>query len=74
MKKIIGLTTVLALLAPVEARADFHIRSPYEIDLGELEIEHNGAALFDRNARQKRCTELHDRIRHRPDQLVAQRD
>ena len=43
-----GLATVLALLAPVEARADFHIRSPYEIDLGELEIEHNGAASFDR--------------------------
>jgi hypothetical protein len=39
----------LALLAPLEARADFHIRSPYEIDFGELEIEHNGAASFDRN-------------------------
>jgi hypothetical protein len=43
------LTTVLALLAPLEARADFHLRSPYEIDQGELEIEHNGAASFDRN-------------------------
>jgi hypothetical protein len=50
MKKIMGLTTVLALLAPLETHADFHIRSPSEIDFGELEIEHNGAALFDRNA------------------------
>jgi hypothetical protein len=31
----------------VAARADFHIFSPYEIDLGELEIEHNGDATFD---------------------------
>jgi hypothetical protein len=46
---VLGLTTALALLAPLEARADFHIRSPYEIDFGELEIEHNGAASFDRN-------------------------
>jgi hypothetical protein len=38
----------LALLAPLEARADFHIFSPYEIDYGELEIEHNGDAQFDR--------------------------
>jgi hypothetical protein len=43
-----GLTMVLALLAPTAARADFHIFSPYEIDLGELEIEHNGDAQFDR--------------------------
>ncbi|MEA3174724.1 MAG: hypothetical protein QOF42_2135 [Gammaproteobacteria bacterium] len=39
---------VLALLAPTAARADFHIFSPYEIDYGELEIEHNGDAQFDR--------------------------
>lgn len=39
---------VLALLTPTAARADFHIFSPYEIDLGELEIEHNGDAQFDR--------------------------
>jgi hypothetical protein len=45
---VFGLATVLALLAPLAARADFHIRSPSEIDLGELEIEHNGAASFDR--------------------------
>jgi hypothetical protein len=43
-----GLIAMLALLAPQVARADFHIRSPYEIDFGELEIEHNGAAQFDR--------------------------
>jgi hypothetical protein len=47
MTRIIGLATALALLAPLEARADFHVHSPYEIDLGELEIEHNGAASFD---------------------------
>jgi hypothetical protein len=46
---VFGLTAVLALLAPLETRADFHIHSPYEIDLGELEIEHNGSAEFDRN-------------------------
>jgi hypothetical protein len=46
---VLGFTAALALLAPLEARADFHIRSPYEIDFGELEIEHNGAASFDRN-------------------------
>ena len=38
----------LVLLAPSIAHADFHIFSPYEIDLGELEIEHNGDAQFDR--------------------------
>ncbi len=38
----------LTLLAPAAARADFRVISPYEIDLGELEIEHNGSAVFDR--------------------------
>ncbi len=38
----------LALLAPTVARADFRVVSPTEIDLGELEIEHNGSAVFDR--------------------------
>jgi len=47
-RTILALTTALALLAPLEARADFHIHYPDEIDLGELEIEHNGAAQFDR--------------------------
>jgi hypothetical protein len=42
------LATALALLAPLQARADYHVQSPAEIDLGELEIEHNGSASFDR--------------------------
>jgi hypothetical protein len=46
--RFILFAAALALLAPEQARADFHVRSPYEIDLGELEIEHNGAASFDR--------------------------
>ncbi len=46
----------LALLAPVGARADYHVNSPYEIDLGELEIEHNGDAVFDRRPAQKGAT------------------
>lgn len=33
---------------PVSGRADDHVVSPYEIDLGETEIEHNGDAAFDR--------------------------
>lgn len=46
---LFGLAALLALLAPLhEARADYHIFSPYEIDFGELEIEHNGDAVFDR--------------------------
>ena len=45
---VLVLAMVLALLAPLESRADYHLRSPYEIDVGELEIEHNGAASFDR--------------------------
>ncbi|HEY4044883.1 MAG TPA: hypothetical protein VGM32_23970 [Rhodopila sp.] len=49
----LGLSTVLALLAPLEAHADFHLFSPYEIDFGELEIEHNGDAVFDRRADQR---------------------
>ena len=51
---IVGLAAVLAVLAPLrEARADYHLFSPYEIDLGELEIEHNGDAVFDRRPDQK---------------------
>jgi hypothetical protein len=41
------LAGALLLLLPHAARADYHLVSPYEIDLGELEIEHNGAAAFD---------------------------
>lgn len=37
------------LLMPALAKADFHIRSPNEIDQGEFEFEHNGAASIDRN-------------------------
>jgi len=39
----------LAALVPCAARADFHIRSPDEIDEDEWEFEHNGSASFDRN-------------------------
>lgn len=44
--------TASLILMPVVGHADFHIRSPSEIDLGELEIEHNGDAVFDRRANQ----------------------
>jgi hypothetical protein len=52
---IVGLAAALALLAPLlcplrPARADFHVVSPYEIDLGELEIEHNGSDTVDPRA------------------------
>jgi hypothetical protein len=42
-----ALAVALTVLAPPRARADFHVVSPYEIDLGELELEHNGSASFD---------------------------
>ncbi len=47
-----GLFSAIALavfLLPLAARADFHIRSPDEIDQGEYELEHNGSATTDRN-------------------------
>jgi hypothetical protein len=44
---IFVLPAALALLAPLRAHADFHVVSPYEIDLGELEIEHNGSLSVD---------------------------
>ncbi len=47
-----GLVTALALLAPAASLADFHIRSPSDIGFGELEIEHNGDAVFDHRANQ----------------------
>ena len=40
---------VLAVVLPATARADYHMRSPDEIDYLEWEFEHNGAASFDRN-------------------------
>jgi len=44
---------VLAMLAPGVAHADYRVVSPSEIDLGELEIEHNGSAVFDRRPDQR---------------------
>jgi hypothetical protein len=52
----VRLAAVLALLAPASARADFHIRSPTEVGLGELEIEHNGDAVFDNRPNQTGAT------------------
>ena len=49
MKYLLAALTALALLAPLGARASFHIFSPYTIDYGELEFEHNGSASFHRN-------------------------
>jgi hypothetical protein len=54
-RAIFGLAAALAV-APVAAHADFHVVSPYEIDLGELEIEHNGSAVFDHRADQRGAT------------------
>ena len=50
------LAAALVMLAPVGAHADYHVVSPYEIDLGELEIEHNGDAVFDRRPDQRGAT------------------
>jgi hypothetical protein len=52
-----GLAAALLLLAPPRAaRADYHVFSPTEIDQGELELEHNGDAVFDRRADQGGAT------------------
>jgi len=48
MKYRASVLAVLALLAPHPSCADFRVVSPSGIDLGELEIEHNGSAVFDR--------------------------
>lgn len=48
IRAVCWMPAALALLLPLHAHADFHIFSPYEIDYGELEIEHNGDASFDR--------------------------
>lgn len=53
----VAVAAALALLAPLRrARADYHIFSPYEIDYGELEIEHNGDAAFDQRPEQGGAT------------------
>jgi hypothetical protein len=56
MRVTAGLVAALTLLAPPRAHADYHIFSPYEIDFGELEIEHNGDAAFDRRPDQTGAT------------------
>jgi hypothetical protein len=47
MRFFLALAAGLALLAPLRAWADFHVVSPYEIDLGELELENNGSYSVD---------------------------
>ena len=56
IRSIVVLTAALAMLAPRMAHADFRVVSPYEIDLGEIEIEHNGSAVFDRRPEQRGAT------------------
>ena len=48
IRLLCALAAVLTLLTPVRARAGLRVIYPYAIDLGELEIEHNGTASFDR--------------------------
>ena len=45
--RLLCMLLALGALAPGAARADFHLRSPDEIDQDEWEFEHNGAASFD---------------------------
>lgn len=47
---LLGLATASALLMPLAARADYHINSPTEVDLGELELETNGSTTVDHRA------------------------
>jgi len=48
MTRLIWIIAVApVLLAPPATADDIHIWSPYDIDVHELEIEHNGAASFD---------------------------
>ena len=50
-RSLFGVTAALMLLAPARAAlADFHVVSPYEIDFGEIEIEHNGSDTVDPRA------------------------
>ena len=48
MTRLLSALTLLTLLTPLRAQAGLRVVSPYEIDLGELEIETNGTASFDR--------------------------
>ncbi len=48
IRSILGLAAALVMLAPATSHADYRVVSPYEIDLHELEIEHNGSHVFDR--------------------------
>ncbi len=43
----LSLALLPPLLMPLAAHADYHVHSPTEVDLGELELEHNGSASFD---------------------------
>src|SRR5580704_13309503 len=47
MNRLSYLLAGLLLVAPLRARADFHVVSPLEIDLGEIEIERNGSDSVD---------------------------
>ena len=48
IRQIAVFVAALASFAPLQARADFLVRSPSAIDFGEWEYEHNGSATFDR--------------------------
>ena len=53
MMRFRTLLAAAILLAPLTAHADYMVRSPSEIDLGEIELEHNGSAVFDRRPDQR---------------------
>lgn len=48
-RRFLHMILSLCLCLPGIARADFHIRSPNEIDFHEIEIEHNGSIAIDKN-------------------------
>ena len=51
MRPAFAVAAALILLGSAPAWADFHVESPDEIDLGEIEIEHNADASFDARTR-----------------------
>jgi hypothetical protein len=69
-----GLMTALALLAPMAGHTDYHVESPYEIDLGGVVIEHNADAVFDRRPDQRGATSYTLEIGTGLTALVAHRD